>query len=174
MSAALFEVIGHVEVILRNAIHSTMSAWGSSEGFGSNWYDNSHGLLGASSMVDISRATERLRRSGKSASPDRLVSELNFGFWRFLLTSKYRTTIWPILARNMFSRSPSGSPERFFASVGRIHDLRNRIAHHESLIGRSLELDLHDLYRVLSLVCPESTRWVAEHSRVEELLIAKP
>ncbi|MFZ9398938.1 MAG: hypothetical protein ACO28Q_10210 [Ilumatobacteraceae bacterium] len=174
MSAALFEVIGHVEVILRNAIHTSMSAWGSSHGFGSNWYDNSHGLLGTSSMTDISRAIERLRRSGKSASPDRLVSELNFGFWRYLLSGRYRSSLWALAMRNAFPHAEPASFEKLFNRVRRLHLIRNRVAHHEPIFSRRIDLVLLDAYLVVRAIDPEIERWVRERSRVEELLIAKP
>ena len=148
VSGALFEVLADVEVILRNAIHTTMTEWSISKGHGPNWYDNSHGLLDASEVRDVAKARARVERMGKESTPDNLVSELNFGFWRYLLTGRYQATIWPILFNGPLSRVEVGYEEKLLARVGRMHDLRNRIAHHEPIHTRRIDRDLLDCMRI--------------------------
>lgn len=174
VSGALFEVLADVEVILRNAIHTTMTEWSISKGHGPDWYDNSHGLLGSRLEKHVARARARVEEQKRQVSPQRIVSELSFGFWRYLLTSKYRTTIWPILSNGAFSRVQVGYEEMFFARVGRVHDLRNRIAHHEPIHGRRIERDLLDCLRILSAICPETADWVQQRARVEAVLENRP
>jgi hypothetical protein len=51
-----------------------------------------------------------------------------------------------------------------------LHVLRNRIAHHEPIHNRPLEM-LHDqALMVAEWVCPVTRRWIAARSRVPELL----
>lgn len=174
ISGALFEVLADVEVILRNAIHTTITEWSISKGYGSNWYDNSHGLLGSRLEMHVARAKARVEEQKRQVSPQRIVSELSFGFWRYLLTSKYRTTIWPILCNGALSRVDVGYEEMFLARVGRMHDLRNRIAHHEPIHTRRIDRDLLDCMRILSAICPETADWVHRRARVEALLENRP
>ena len=174
VSGALFEVLADVEVILRNAIHTTMTEWSIRRGYGPNWYDNAHGLLGPRLMKQIGRARARIEEQKRQVSPERIVSELSLGFWRFLLTSKYRTTVWPILSNGSLSGVEVGYEELFLARVGRVHDLRNRIAHHEPIHRRRIDRDLLDCLRIVSAVCPETADWVQQRARVEALLGNQP
>ena len=174
VSGALFEVLADVEVILRNAIHTSMTAWSIRKGHGPNWFDNAHGLLGPRLMEHVLRARVRVEEQQRQVTSDRIVSELTFGFWRFLLTSKYRTTIWPILSNGALSRVEVGYEEMFLARVGRAHDLRNRIAHHEPIHRRKIDRDLLDCLRIVSAICPESADWVRQRSRVLDLLESRP
>ena len=174
VSAALFEVLADVEVVLRNAIHSSMTEWSIRRNGGSNWFDDVHGLLEAAELRDISKVRLRIEQQGKPLTPERIVSELSFGFWRFLLTSRYRTTVWPILAKGDLSRVEVGYEELFFSRVGRVHDLRNRIAHHESIHRRRIDRDLLDCLRIVVVVCPETAEWVKERARVADLLENRP
>ena len=93
LAAAYFEIIGHAEVLLRNVIHTRLSP-GSPLG---RWYDDvAKYPFAPQATRDIQRAIKRATKNGKrSETPGKVVAELSFGFWRFLLSKKYQTTIWP-------------------------------------------------------------------------------
>jgi hypothetical protein len=174
MSGAMFEVLADVEVVLRNAIHRQMTRWSLANGFSENWFLNEHGLLDARAEQDIARARQRLLIAGQVDSVEGLVGELNFGFWRFLLSNRYRSSLWAVSIRYAFPRSPERLAESLHRRVGRLHRLRNLIAHHQPIHSRRFDLDMRDSFMTLRSVSPQLARWVQRRSRVEALLELRP
>jgi len=174
VSAALFEVIGHVEVVLRNAIHEQMTAWCRANGHDENWFLNGHGFLDDRAVRDVAKATARVSERGRTFSAQGLISNLPFGFWRFLLSGRYRWSLWPRALRFAFPNLGSHDFDRLFARIGRLHDLRNRVAHHESVQSRRLDRDLLDAYLVARAIDPAIETWIRKRSRVEQLLETRP
>lgn len=173
VSAAFFEVLADVEVVIRNAFDHEFDAWVRRRGFTSSWLENQHGLLLPNAVKDISDARERLLRKKKHVTPDQVVSELNFGFWRFLLAKHYRTTVWPFVGQYAFPNLESTKVNDFSQRVARLHTLRNRIAHHEPIHNRMLSQDLDDCFVAVNAVCSTTANWVRGRSRVRPLLDAR-
>jgi hypothetical protein len=173
VSSAFFEVLADLEVVIRNAFHHEFDAWVQRRGFTSSWLENQHGILLPNAVKDISDARERLLRKKKQVTPDQIVSELNFGFWRFLLAKHYRTTVWPFVGQFAFPNLESRMVSDFSQRVARLHTLRNRIAHHEPIHNRILAQDLDDCFVVVGAVCTTTANWVRGRSRVLPLLDAR-
>lgn len=174
ISAALFEVLGDVEVIVRNALHDSLTSWHARGSFAGEWYDNEHGLLAPREETDVTTAMLRLKRYRKPISSGAVVAELNFGFWRYLLTKKYSSTLWPVIGRGAFQYLDHRQPHVLWARMARLHDLRNRIAHHEPIHWRDIALDLKDCLMVIRAVCPVSEAWSRDRSRVLQVLALRP
>lgn len=174
LSASVFELLGHVEVVIRNAMHQELAHWNSEKFGNSNWFDNHHGLLMPKAMSDIAVANERLKRRNRERTGDRIVSELNFGFWRFLLTKQYKTTLWPTALKNAFPNLESGGMESLGARLASLHGLRNRIAHHEPIHQRKLDKDISDCGLVIRSVCEQTEIWALMRSKAQEILEIRP
>ena len=174
VSAALFEVLGDVEVIVRNALHDSLTSWHARGTFDGEWYDNEHGLLATEAAFYVDAARARLEKRRKPVSPGAMVAELNFGFWRYLLTKKYSSTLWPAAGRTAFPNMDHRRPQMLWARIGRLNDLRNRIAHHEPIHWRDIALDLKDCLMVIRAVCPVSEAWSRDRSRVLQVLALRP
>jgi hypothetical protein len=79
-----------------------------------------------------------------------------------LLAGRYERSLWFPCLRHAFPGIRGRS----------LHLLRNRIAHHEPVYNRQLG-KLHDQALTLAgWVCPITRQWIAERSRVPELLRA--
>ncbi len=174
MAAALGEDLGHLEVVLRNALHRQLTAWHAAGGLPGQWYDPPLRVLDQRRQQDIADARGRLQRASKPESPGRVVSELMFGFWRFLLDSRYQTTLWAQALRKAF---PHLVPQRridVYTPVNALHVLRNRIAHQEPIH----QLDLADHHRYLLLVAgfidPGIEAWLGGNSRIPAMLAGRP
>lgn len=174
ISGAFYELLGDVEVVIRNAIHKEMMAFSVREGHGPNWFDNGSGMLHQHLLDQLSRSRQSVVRSRNTATPDDLVESLPFGFWRYLLTNRFRTTLWPQAIRFGFPNCQPKEAERLFAQVGRLHQLRNRIAHHRPIYFRRLDLDLVDSYAVIGAVSRTVEGWSRSRSRVESLIPLDP
>jgi hypothetical protein len=138
-------------VALRNALHEELSTWHSSQGWPGQWYDDPNGVLTQNSKNAIARTRARIKSRGQQETEGKVVSELSFDFWRFLLAGHYQSNLWvPCLQK------------------------RNRIAHHEAIHQR----DLSDGYDALIALCedlhPRLGWWVDARSRVPAVLSARP
>lgn len=105
---------------------------------------------------------------------NQLVAELNFGFWRFLVAKQYRTTLWPLAGKYAFPNIDPSQIQELSTVMGRLHDLRNRIAHHEPIHMRNLDRDFADCLWVIGGVCLTTKQWVESNSRVAGVLQERP
>lgn len=173
VSAALWSVLAHTEVVLRNALHGELSGWSTQVYAGPTWYVAGGQHFRPQALDDISTARIRATKTGKPETPGRVVAELSFGFWRYLLGRSYDGTLWRWCLANAFPYH-NGSRGPVSKVAGRLHEVRNRIAHHEPIHGRRIDLDLADALRLAGWISPVARDWIRSTSRVDDVLAAKP
>jgi hypothetical protein len=173
-SAEFHRLLHGVEVILRNALHERMSEWHHASDLPGTWFDDPLGLLEAKAHDDIAVARRRIERQGRVATPGRLVSELTFGFWRYLLASRYETQLWTPTLRHAFPHLTTRRRADVAKPVERLHHLRNRIAHHEPIYPRRLDLDERDALALVAAICGDSRRWLEDVGSVSAVLAKRP
>ena len=159
---------------MRNAIHEQMTAWCRANGHDENWFLNGHGFLDDRAVRDVAKATARVSERGRTFSTQGLISDLPFGFWRFLLSSRYRWSLWPRALRFGFPNVDSRDFDRLFARIGRLHHLRNLVAHHWPIFPKRLDLAVLDAYLVARAIDPAIETWIRSRSGVEHLLEIRP
>jgi len=157
ISGELFVVLGHTEIVLRNALDRELRK-SRLEHAGTTWLAD-RATLRRPEQTDIQMATDRRIKKGNATGHDDIISELPFGFWRYLLSSKYEATLWTPYLRHSFPHF-SGSPNQIRRAMERLHTLRNRIAHHEPIFHRNLNRDRDDCLRILSWIDAKSKVWV--------------
>lgn len=171
VASAFGEVLGHGEVILRNAMHEQLTILQHSRGRQREWFDDP--ALSTEARSDIVHAR---RRAGPAASPGKIVAELTFGFWRYLLAKRYAPTLWPAL-RHGFPHLPrAGDARRVLEGhVIDLHKLRNRIAHHEPLLSVPLQDRVASLRFTLDAINPQIRVWALDdNGRLNALLASRP
>lgn len=171
VSAAFWLDIGHLEVLIRNAIHSQLTAWSLARHGNPHWYDDPDRVLAPHRRDDVSIACARLVRASKPATPGRIVAELSFGFWRYLTASQYDRTLWkPIISRG-FPGQPRRRP--LHARLAKLHELRNRLAHHEPIHRIALRTRHDELLTIVDWIDPVLREWVEGQSNVVSLISAR-
>lgn len=173
IGAAFYEALGILEVVLRNAMHDQLAAWHVRAARPGHWYDDPDLILDPHRRRDIADARLRLQRDAKTETPGRIVAELSFGFWRFLLAKRYETTLWTPALRHAF---PALRPARRQTLYGPVHELvrlRNRIAHHEPIHNRPLASLHEDLLRTAGYLDPAIEMWIRGLSRIPTLLVER-
>lgn len=101
-----------------------------------------------------------------------MIAELPFGFWRYLTIRQRHESLWVRHLRTGFRR---GTDRRIVDDpVGRLHQLRNRVAHHESLIVADLPARHADILTVAGLMSPTLRDYLAAHSPVSTALADRP
>ncbi|SNQ50246.1 Abi-like protein [Frankia canadensis] len=174
ISAAFHEVLGLFEIVLRNALHDQLTLWHQRQRRPGQWFDDPAGILEAHRRRDVADAYARLRRDGKVITPGRMIAELTFGFWRYLLTRRYETTLWTPALRRAFPNLRPAQRTRIYSPVDSLVRLRNRVAHHEPIHSRPLATLHRDLLRVTGHLDASVEEWISSRSRVPALLLARP
>lgn len=173
ISGALWETLGHVEVVLRNTLASRLSERHSRLNRPRTWLDDPARELDRRATGDIVDARARVQAKGKRASEGQVLSELSFGFWRFLIARRYQTTLWPGLAGG-FRHAPNRTIQTVEDPVRRMHEFRNRIAHHQRIWNLDLPARYTDMLDVLGYIDPDVRAWAAQTSRVPAVLGGRP
>ncbi|MCP4958009.1 MAG: hypothetical protein GY925_01945 [Actinomycetia bacterium] len=182
VGAALYEDLGRLEVIFRNAIDASLVAHGQTRAWSQVWYRRQQlfaGRPGRRAWGDIEAARRRATRRGRPEVHGQVVAELSFGFWRFLCTSHYLTSLWvPALATAFPGHPDAGDPRLVRADVDdrvqRLHFLRDRIAHHEPIHQRNLQRDHEEYLDVIGWICADSLTWVSSASRTLTVIGDRP
>jgi hypothetical protein len=177
LSAAFWAVLSDLEIVVRNAMHESLSSWSVTAYGRPDWYADRDGIFSDQTARDIRAARRRARSSassGRAESPGRVVAELPFGFWRYLLSARYERTLWLPCLRDAFPGiRGQGMRRDVHDSMRDLHLLRNRIAHHEPIHNRPLA-ELHAVaLTTAGWICPTTRGWIAARSRVPALLASE-
>jgi hypothetical protein len=136
----------------------------------SSWLDDPAQELSSRARLDI--ASARVRQKGKRASDGQTISELSFGFWRFLITKKL-TRLWPDLATG-FPHAPDRQLGTVEGPLARLHVFRNRLAHHQRVWSHAPGERYQDLLALAGYIDPALPSWIAATSGVPHTLSARP
>jgi hypothetical protein len=172
LAAAWWTVISDVEILIRNAMNDQLVSWAKAKYGDPRWYLDHGGVLSFEAREAIQSARRRATRDGRPEAMGQVVTGLSFGFWRFLLTARYERSLWiPALRKSFPGLIGRGMRAEVHQGMFALHELRNRIAHHEPIHNRPLE-DLHGVaLRVAAWVCRDTATWIQVRSRVPELLV---
>ncbi|MFC7342379.1 hypothetical protein [Saccharopolyspora griseoalba] len=173
VGGAFWETLGHVEVVLRNALADRLAARHAAAGRPGSWLDDAARELDGRARRDIAKARRRAGAKSGDAGDAQTLTELSFGFWRFLLAKRYATTLWPGLARG-FPRAPDRARATVEQPVKRLHEFRNRLAHHERIWNQPLKSHHDDIVTVLGFVDEALVGWVSAGCRISEVLARCP
>ena len=116
--------IEHLEVLLRNCIHAALT-----RRYSERWFDN--GQIKFSNKAGKSICKAKGRAGGEGAPPGKIIAELSFDFWRFLLSSYYQANIWPQVEKTL--KKKPNNRQQFEGLVVTVYKMRNRCSHHESM-----------------------------------------
>ncbi|MFF3968013.1 hypothetical protein ACFYZI_41485 [Streptomyces griseorubiginosus] len=173
IAAAFFEDLGHLEVMLRNALDQRLTLRQHRRNRQQEWFDDTSVPLAPRARTDIHEARRRASVTGAATPRGKIIAELNFGFWRFLIARQYQATLWPDLAR-AFPNAPRRALTLVEDPLKRLHKLRNRIAHHEGIWDQDLVGRRNDVHNLLTYLDRDAAAWVAVSSRIDTVLSQRP
>jgi hypothetical protein len=156
IAASLYGVIHVLEVGLRNRVHTKMAEAMNSE----EWWDALP--LHEAELNDIAEAKKNIADRIQQVRPGRIVAELNFGFWVKLFANTYEKALWVPHLRHRFPAKISRKV--LHERLSSIKDIRNRIAHHETLIRRDSKQDYEHMLETIGWISPTLRRWVEHHT----------
>lgn len=181
LSAALHRDLAHLEVGLRNAYDEALAT---------RWPGPPYWTLAAATVfaplyrnrggrrVDVNRQPRSILQraveaaGGHQAPPGKVIAELPFGFWRYLSSAAHEKTLWvPCL----YQAFPRGTDRREIdRPTGRLHQLRNRVAHHEPLLRTDVAARLEDITQLARMIDPELGQYLAVTTTVGHCLTRRP
>jgi hypothetical protein len=171
ISAAMFETLHHVEVILRNAVDCQFAPVDAGAAPRETWLEDP-AILNDASQRRVHETIARISREGKTPTRGRVVAGLSFGFWRALFDKKY-DGLW---VSHLYRAFPAGSGNRaeVAALMSKLVPFRNRLAHHETIMGRPIDTHYEEMLTLAGLIDPDARAWIEWASQVNEVLDARP
>ncbi len=141
LSQESFTIISCLEIAIRNAIDSHYQNI-----YGNNWLRDAQ-MAGGFFSVNRCRITRQIITSkynklGTQYTHNKLLADMDFGFWRFLFAQPQFYAAGQTLL-NAFPGKPTSTPTiqynhtYVFNEMGKINKYRNRIAHHEPICFQS-------------------------------------
>jgi hypothetical protein len=164
LAHSLYWPIQTLEVDARNSIASVLT-----NRFGRDWHTSDKFRQQLSredtDKLDETVARQRRERGMRYPSVDTIVADLPFGFWTSMLTAHHAIPLnWQRNLPVAFPHIPAGLPLRsVLRPMEDVRVLRNRIAHHEPIFDRRLDLSYGEILRVLGWICPAS-QWYIEQT----------
>ncbi|USQ74017.1 hypothetical protein NF552_22710 (plasmid) [Roseomonas mucosa] len=187
VGAALTVTLSQVEVGLRNAISRALTDAYQPSPADPPWhrvarFRHAHPAV----QAELAKAEDRLGKAAPTL-PD-VVAACDFNLWRELCKPAYAGAFW---GRRVPLAFPHASPlgkgkeREFLAELHRrvdlLLELRNRIAHHEPIVGSSWEplgarlaVRHAEAVELLGWISPDLAAWVAERDRFAETMAACP
>jgi len=171
ISAAIFETLHHVEVLLRNTIDAQFPPVNAEDVPRNTWLEDPT-ILTDASRKRVKETIARLAREGNTPTRGRVVAGLSFGFWRALFDKKYHR-LWVSHLHRAF---PAGSGDRaeIAALMSNLVPFRNRLAHHETILLRPIASHYEEMLRLSALIDPRARAWIERVSRVEQQMLQRP
>lgn len=184
---ALYPSLHTVEVALRNAIDKSLSYT-----YEKDWlwnqklrFDSQEKNLIQKSTDDIKydikqkyKDNSRLQQNIKSelnnsAIKDKVIAELNFGFWKALIVEKYyQTSIFNRCSKHIFRHAQGNERDVKFVRdiIPKTNLFRNRVFHHEPIWNdRELLSKYKEVYRLINWICPKTATWINCSDRFMEV-----
>lgn len=169
-SSAAFEVVGHLEVLLRNALDRCLRDHFREDERGIPWF-----LLptpGGEVVADaITVVRDRLRPQGKE-SRHQIIAGLSFGFWAALLGPRYEE-LWRHAIRRAFPNS-SGARKQVSTAVERVRKFRNRLAHHDSMINVDVPFEIRQIVDLAAYINIDAAQWLEQCSTAMDVYAERP
>jgi Abi-like protein len=187
ISAAVLRDLAHLEVALRNAYDVALTP--ATPPGQTHWthapeavFPPIHRTKRApgrpAQQTDINRKPRDIidasvqAAGGYSAPAGKVVANLTFGFWRYLSSKAHEKSLWVPYLHAAFP--PKTNRGELDARVGRLHNVRNRVAHHEPLLSTSLPAALQDLLWVAERLDPSIAQYISSSTDVPTLNASRP
>ena len=123
--------------------------------------------LSAYGIAKVRDVLARLEREGYPREHPRIIAGLPFSFWKGLFARRYEP-LWRTRLRHAFPGA--GLRREILEPLTSLHLWRNRIAHHDSLLGQDLERRLEEMIDVANAIDPACGQWLATHTEITVLL----
>ncbi len=170
MSMAMLELISHLEVMMRNSIDMMLSRHYGEDENGIPWFLRNPPTT-ADMSLEIDAVRNRLRILNKDTR-HQVIAGMNFGFWTGLIGVKYEE-LWRSALRNAFPGS-SGNRKDVMKELEALRKLRNRLAHHDSMLDIDVPFEIRRMHRVAGFFGSDAVNWLESIDRTSSVYNERP
>lgn len=198
LTAAFQELLSVVEVVLRNTMDAELQKWNNRRlGVDQSWLLEAPAAPLRSlsqgkrlSALDQAQkaATKRdpgHRRFGHAVNHDDVLAQVTFGLWKDLLpnhvpnagdttTNTNRERMWEEALVHAFPHAHDPEGEKTFWRVFRLHGLRNRVSHMESLLTVDTADRTKDIFDLVGSINDPVRVWLTSINRVPQVVKSRP
>lgn len=158
-----------LEVVIRNAMHGSLKG-----PFGDDWYDNASVGLTSTLQDMVAKAKLLISGYGKTVTTPDVISTVTFGFWVYLLTNRYETSLWRPFLRHAFPYASRPLRKEIHDKLDQIRLFRNRIAHHEPIFNKNPDEIHKDIVEIIGWTIADLDRVVMYNSTFPALWTKRP
>ncbi len=169
LSQSFYIALHMLEIVLRNKISEVFCMQ-----YGSDWYDCPHLLKLESQLRQLEEAKknahETVRKHSREVVYDDVVAHLTFGFWTAMFSTKYENMWKEVL--NVIARKENGKGlkrQEISYKLDAIRILRNRIAHHESILEMKVGQCYGYIMQLLAWMSPAAAKFTMQYSHFPEV-----
>lgn len=121
-------------------------------------------------------AYRQARNIASPVTPDCVIAQMSFGFWTNMFSARYRGLLWNGSAiRSVFPNCPPNTTsDDIYQKLGRVREIRNRVAHHEVIITKNPDQRYEELLELCNWLSPELGHFIESTSHFETVFAAKP
>lgn len=164
LSAAFYPVLQCLEVSLRNKIHVAMQ-----QKYGAGWLMNGAAPLKITATESIQEVWDELKKPDSDKTSGDIIAELKFSFWIGLLGQDYDNTTWRSALHKAFPNTKDRR-KKIQNRLNVIRRFRNRIAHHEPIFHKDLQVTHDEIIEAIGWMCPDTKVWADRMSPVSTVL----
>ena len=180
LSEAFYPALSLLEITLRNKICNAVE-----ELICKDWLLQelqTQNILSVKEYKKLIETAEKLKKSNKKITNDRLISELTLGFWVHLCTKSYKPKLWDkkgffeLVFPNYTNKEGLRNIAPIQNNLLNILRLRNRIFHHEIITNtnKTPEEQYQNIQDTLYLLSEDMVSKLGEISRFKDISKQKP
>ena len=166
LAGAMIPMLHVLEIALRNGIHNRLKTHYDKEDWWCEWINDPNFK---NQNDKLTKTTKRLESEKARCTPNKIVAELDFGFWVSFFNEKYQAVLWKPL-RQIFTQCPKRQRQRHKISkrLNAVRKLRNRVFHHEPLLWLNPDLEKQHQtgIEVIEWIDPKLKRWLQHHDHL--------
>ncbi len=166
LSEAFYPVLSVLEICLRNAINEQLKQY-----FNDPYWFKNH--LPREFQPFIAEAEQKILSQRKTVTADKIIAELNFGFWNRLFNRNYTGLLWKPW-RLIFKNTPKHLRQRDTIAdyLFRIRKLRNRIYHYEPIFRnlQDVEKQYNEMLSFIAWLDRDLPKLLDDIDRFKEIL----
>ena len=134
------------------------------------WFEREGVLVVENQRKQLVKAIEDIIADKKEPTSGRIVAALSFSFWTTMLGRDYEN-LWQTTLHRIGRREDGKGLTRKELSrpLTPIRTLRNRIAHHESIIMWNLPEHYKNILRIVGWLSPPAAEWCKILSRFDDV-----
>lgn len=159
---ALYLPLQLAEVACRNAIVVPVV-----KRFGNGWFADHRfeNILEMDRREALRECVRKERKKrGKLFTPDHLVASLPFGFWVYLMTSRYDRHLWATGVKVAFPFGGKGDTrESIYGRLEGLRRIRNDVMHHYAVFDKRPQAEALNAHYLIGMVCRE-TEWFSQQA----------